>query len=96
MKKIIIISAIFIFAAAIGIGIYSSQNTTKGSDLLRQNIEGMGQGKYGDQYGKRFFIQECVITIVVDGELKVIGTGNLYECDYNPITSKCESGCIQG
>ena len=46
MKKIIIISAIFIFAAAIGIGIYSSQNTTKGSDILKQNIEVLSQWKY--------------------------------------------------
>ena len=52
MKRIVIISAIFIFAAAIGIGIYSSQNTTKGSDLINQNLEALALFK-GDSDWKK-------------------------------------------
>ena len=47
MKKIVIISAIFIFAAAIGLGIYSNQNETKGSDLISFNIEALADTKGG-------------------------------------------------
>ncbi|MDR2586143.1 MAG: hypothetical protein LBC84_08010 [Prevotellaceae bacterium] len=52
MKKIILSMAVAICSVAIGLGIYSYQNTYKVSDLLAQNIEALAaQVKMDDGNG---------------------------------------------
>ena len=46
MKKTLSYIAICVFSAAVGLGIYSNQNTFKRSDLMSQNLEALALNHY--------------------------------------------------
>lgn len=60
MKKILLSSVIFLFAAAIGLGIYTNQSVPKESNLIAQNVEALADYEPGSGMGWPFEVRRLV------------------------------------